>query len=650
MSLIQSAKLMTAAVCLVFAGLAAAPVSAEPQRLYSSMPGLYERVAVNPGTKLHEAPSGSEIGEPSAFSVYYVFDRRTSGGEVWLQVGPNASGDPEGWMVESGGTELRHLLILGPQTRQNRERALYFDSMDSLNAVAQDRNRVDTYLNYVELAANRDAAAAVAGIVGIQPENQASMQDAFGFMPIRQAENVFIPGLGQRNFYQTLSIPLPPEPSGETGFNTGVVFVVDTTASMGPYIEATRQLVRDMRDELAQQPGSEMMSFALVAYRDSIVARPGLDYVTKIVHPLELQFDATGFDGAISNLHEAQVSSQGFNEDALAGLTEALRMDGWDSFQRGVVVLVTDAGMRDETDPLSDTGLALAVIAREAEEKNVSIVSMYLATPEGEETRRYARGQHREVSRWLNGQPAFVEIEDGDIANFSSTTSTMNMFLANLVDAPDDCSRPRQLSDADQLLCELQSRTNALRIEWVARREAIPAEAVASGWVSDVSLDSTRASAQSMAFKPYLLLTRNQLDDLILVLEDLLETAAGDIDSNREAVLQVFQNALSRGAVDPQLLEAVQGGAGNADLFQDDSRMAELLPAFLAELPLRSPFMNLEVSSWINPQEQAVHMLEIRRKLTEYRDYLNDRDRWVALADGAREDEFVYPIPWDRIP
>jgi hypothetical protein len=43
-------------------------------------------------------------------------------------------------------------------------------------------------------------------------------------------------------------------------------------------------------------------------------------------------------------------------------------------------------------------------------------------------------------------------------------------------------------------------------------------------------------------------------------------------------------------------------------------------------------------------------MLEIRRKLTEYRDYLNDRDRWVALADGAREDEFVYPIPWDRIP
>ncbi len=639
------------AIITVFSCFSAAgPVSAEPLRIHDHVEGLYERVAINPGASLADAPGGSDASQPDAFSVFYVFDRQSAGGETWLEVGSNAATAPEGWVRESQSTLLRHMLVLGPQTRQNRERALYFDTLDSIKAVAQDSDRVGTYLEYVRRAGDGDAPAG-AGIVGIQPENQASMFDAFSFMPIRSVESGFVPGLGNSRFFETLSVPLPPDADETNDFRVGVVFVIDTTSSMGPYIERTREMVSDVYKSLQASGEPDKLSFAAVAYRDNMQGVPQLEYVTRTVHPLEEQFDAGAFDRAIAELKEASVSSAGFEEDAVAGLLHALRLDGWDAFEKRVIILVTDAGMRDGDDPLSTEGIDIEVVAGEAEEKRVSIASMYLDTPAGSAGKRAAMRQHTKISRWLNGDPTVVEVADGQFDTFRNDIDRLTQGISGLLESAPDCSRLQELSDVDKVLCEIEDRTKAVRIEWLGRREAIPAEAVASGWVSDVSLDSSNAANKAFAFQPYLLLTRDQLNDLVVVLDELLRTAGSDISSNREKVLEVFQNALARGATDPEILRASTASGGNAAaLFNDDSEMSDMLPAFLAELPLKSNFMQLKASSWINPSEQGAHMLEIRRKVIEYRNYLSDRDRWIALSDGASESEWVYPVPWDRIP
>lgn len=633
-------------VCFTTALFGAA--TAEPNRIYENVEGLFERVAVNPGGKLYDAPNGSVTSAPDAFSVYYVFDQKSVGGDDWLHVGPSAAQSATGWMNASEGTDIRHLLILGPQLRQNRDRALFFESLEDIKAVATSRNRVDDYADLIE---DIDNDGAPDGIVGIQPENQPAMSDAFSFMPIRSVEETFIAGLGNRKLYETQSIPLPPESGGNTEFKLGIVFVIDTTTSMGPYIEGVRSMIRDVSESLVEAATDDQVSFGIVGYRDNIAFKPELEYTSKVVHPLEARFDASAFDRAISRMEEAPVSSPDFQEDAIAGLNTALEMPGWEDFERKIIVLVTDAPTRDGDDMgASSTGLSIEAVSGEAEEKRIIISSLFLSTPEGEQYHRNGRRQFRSVSRWENGSSAFGEIQNGDFVSYSGSLDRLISGASDLLgdDAP-DCSNQSSLSDIDKVLCEIEDRTAAVRLEWLGRRQGVPAPAVSTAWVSGVSLDSERAATQTMAFQPYLLLTRNQMNDLIRILDELVTVVGPDIDKNREDVLRIFQGALSRGAVNSDLLQAATSG-GNAVTLSDYSRMSEFLPAFLSELPLKSPFMELEVGAWININEQAVHMQRISSKITEYRDYLDDDERWIALADGAEYGDLVYPVPWDRIP
>lgn len=53
-------------------------------------------------------------------------------------------------------------------------------------------------------------------------------------------------------------------------FNAGVVFVIDSTISMGPYIERTREAVSKILDRIEAANLEEQVKFGLVSYRDSV--------------------------------------------------------------------------------------------------------------------------------------------------------------------------------------------------------------------------------------------------------------------------------------------------------------------------------------------------------------------------------------------
>lgn len=632
---------------LLFAAMVPSAAIAAPERIFPEVDDLFQRVAVNPGADFYDSPGGSVIDEPDAFSVYYVFDRTQRGGETWLHVGASASRDASAWLKSSESTELRHLLVLGPQSRQNRERALFFESSDDLSAVATSRNRVSVY---EDMIAEVDAGDNPDGVLGIQPENQPAMADAFSFMPIRSVETVFASRLSDVRLFETLSIPLPPDGEGTENFRTAVVFVVDTTISMGPYIDGVRDMMRQVSDSLLSVAQDDQVSFGLVAFRDDADLTPGLEYTQRTALRLSIPFDPAAFDRAISDLEEASVSTPLFEEDALAGLEEALSMTEWEDFEKRIIVLVTDAHTRAGFD--SSTNLPLEHFQNDAEEKRITIATIYLSTPSGTAYHREGRRQYRNLSRWENGASAFLEIPNGEFQTYSADLDRLIRGVTDMLgsDSP-DCSSTGRLSDVDRVLCEIEDRTAAVRMEWIGRREGVAAPAISTAWVSDVSLDSANATSQRMAFQPYLLLTRNQLNDMVRVLERLVDVVGTDIDSNREEVLEIFQGAFSRGAVSIDALRAAAPSAsGTLPTISDYDRMSYFLPAFLSELPLRSPFMELEVSAWINPNEQAAHMLSIRGKLIEFWDYLEDDSRWIALSEGAEHGDMVYPIPWDRIP
>ena len=109
---------------------------------------------------------------------------------------------------------------------------------------------------------------------------------------------------------------------------TAIVFVIDTTISMKPYIDRTRDAVRKIYDQIETADLADKVAFGLVAFRSSTHKTPGLQYATKIFSDLRDGRQRAAFEQALEQVEEAKVSSHSFNEDAFAGLKTAIEVIG----------------------------------------------------------------------------------------------------------------------------------------------------------------------------------------------------------------------------------------------------------------------------------------------------------------------------------
>ena len=126
-------------------------------------------------------------------------------------------------------------------------------------------------------------------------------------------------------------------------FRIGVTFVIDTTRSMQPYVEQVRQVMTRLQDRIGNNPEAERFRFGLVGFRDNIDLAPELDYVTNVFLPLGPDATAARFVETIGQVDVATVNSNGFNEDAIAGIDAALNQMDWTPYGGKFIVLITDA-------------------------------------------------------------------------------------------------------------------------------------------------------------------------------------------------------------------------------------------------------------------------------------------------------------------
>ena len=61
---------------------------------------------------------------------------------------------------------------------------------------------------------------------------------------------------------------------GSDGMTTGIVFIIDTTKSMKPYIDQTREIIRTVYDRLQKSPAKDKVAIAVVAFRSNVEKRP----------------------------------------------------------------------------------------------------------------------------------------------------------------------------------------------------------------------------------------------------------------------------------------------------------------------------------------------------------------------------------------
>lgn len=127
-------------------------------------------------------------------------------------------------------------------------------------------------------------------------------------------------------------------PTGNSGpVGLDLVFLLDSTGSMGDEIDKIKATVGSIASRIEQLPGSSTPRFGLVTYRDR-----GDDYITRA-------WDFTGsIDTFSNNLGNVQAGGGGDEPESVnAGLHDAIHLPGWADNSTGrhlrMIVLVGDA-------------------------------------------------------------------------------------------------------------------------------------------------------------------------------------------------------------------------------------------------------------------------------------------------------------------
>ena len=139
------------------------------------------------------------------------------------------------------------------------------------------------------------------------------IQKNFYLVPILQHQDLYL-GDVQARMLQVASVPLRnPTPAAASNkaakpapaakhYTAGLTFVIDSTLSMDPYIDRTREAVMKIYDSLGDAGLLGNVNFGLVAFRDDPKSAPGLDYRTRTYVTLEQGRDPGTFLTQINNL------------------------------------------------------------------------------------------------------------------------------------------------------------------------------------------------------------------------------------------------------------------------------------------------------------------------------------------------------------
>ncbi|MBR9985992.1 MAG: VWA domain-containing protein [Desulfosarcina sp.] len=621
---------------------------------------LYQRVITHPGAHLYEGASTASAvrkGWIRPFTAYYVFATSQTDATQWLEVGLAPSGTPDGW-IEAGKTSpWLQALTLKFTERTGRQPVLFFKDMVDLEAVAADRDPAGRYLDlmtrFADYQSGDDQNASAFPLVAMEPKWEAVSRDQFYLMPIFQAAELF-EGV---KFLQVASIdPGSGELPLDLDLKTAIAFVVDTTISMKPYIERTRESVRRIYATIEKRGLTDKVAFGLVGYRNSVANAPELEYVSRVYSDLRKATDRDAFEGALASMEEASVSTHSFNEDAFAGLKTALERLDWGPYHSRLIFLITDAGAIRNDDPYSSTGMNANAMADMAAAAGVKIFALHLKTPPGaRETpnnHNYAHKQYQTLTRQSDPTigdlyvPIDAEDATAGVLGFGQVVEDVAGQMVALVQATasgqrlalDDVDMSQPGDVATQAAKKAAILGYALQLDFLGRQGAERVPQVVTSWVSD--MDITRPDIPT--FEVTILLSKNQLSDLHHRLKIILDNAQR---TKRTGARDFFQSILSAAAQtsrDPTRFSQ----RPNQNLGQ-----LGFLAEFLDDLPYRSNIMRLTEEDWyrLSVGEQQAIVDDIKSKIRRYEAYHNDVSNWVSFGPGEPGDA-VYRVPLGMMP
>ncbi len=614
---------------------------------------LFQRVLSVPDAQLYDdARFNADKEEIVPFSVYYVYERKIVDETQWLKVGSSSYGQLAGWMPEHSAITWNQALTVSFKDPQDIQRVLLFKEKDIIKSMVEEY-KIDEYQElYEEVTSGHISKNSP--VIAIQPEAHVDIRNNFYLVPIKQHEDVYI-GNEQGRLLQVASVPLEDNnqklkmKQQVNTYRSGIHFVIDSTVSMGPYIDRTREAVRKVYSTIAKQGLHNQVSFGLTAFRDNIEQVPELDYLTRSVVSIEEGTNAESFFSRVNTVEPATVSSRDFREDAYAGIKSAIDSSNWDGFDARYIVLITDAGPRESHDSLGATRLDAHGLRQLAYDKGISIWVLHLRTPSDLADHDGAAELYKTLSFYPGIGDFYYGVKLGEVDEFGTVLEALANQITQQVLATVNGVPPIPIPDTDNEesneLTVLQNKVaklgNALRLRYLQNEEGKPLPKFFNAWMIDRDFKNPEKSSVDVR----ILLTRDQLSDLKSVMQQVLELAEEGVLSPKNFIddLQSLAATVSR---DPSAVGSSTSGTG--------ANLAEMgyMREYIEDLPYTGEVMNLTLDNWEewSAKEQIEFMHRLESKINYYQALHDHTDLWVTPGGGAVNGNSVFPVVLDLLP
>lgn len=656
-------------------GINASPVTCDGQSpCIETSTGLELKVLPRPFSNIYLDKQANAdavaMANVQAFSPLYVFAREgidlsnPSEPQGWYQVGSNIN-QTVGWMQARDALEWRQALVVAYThpggVAEGRKPVLMFKDAESLRSIVDAE---DMASKAEEVYAAVETSEPPESVISMEPKRYIDINRQFYILPILDWEQLDIYGDEVRLLQIAAAVPGQrgadtlndsgymdqattgrevDQGAGLDNLSIDVVFVMDTTRSMQPYIDKTRDAVKRM----VQATGDRLkdkVKFGLVGYRDSVAAAPGVEYTSRNFTP-EL-VDANTLIDVLTN--EAKATSAGsldYAEEVFAGVDVGLRSK-WRPGTLRFIVLVGDASAHPRGHPQNTTGKDETDLRRELDDAGIHLISIHLQDQRATEDHNRAIAQFGQLAqvRGSDGQQALIEVNAFKEGDFEAAVDSVvggvvtrfeqSLALRSLPPPPPMPEYGADLDAATQGQVAMNKVWQAALIEYLGKGARPPKDIVA--WAMDRDL----LNPTDTALEVRVLVTREQLSSLVQAL-------------NR--VLEAFEKSeKSQG----QFFEALQSLSGQAMKRPEDlghaQNLAEtgLLPSFIQSLPYHSAILSLtnEMYASFTPEQRVQLEWGLRAKLAQYVAINAEVDAWHRLNESDPASELVHPLHIDYLP
>ncbi|WP_286800439.1 vWA domain-containing protein, partial [Pseudomonas sp. UBA4034] len=605
---------------------------------------LFQRVLSKPGAKLSSDAGGAPGKTLPAFSVLYVYQRKDIDGQPWVRVGAATDGRSDGWLPAAQVSDWKQSLVLKFTERSGRAPVMFLRQSGEVEKLLADPAAAKGVL--VKAQKNREDNGQV---LALEPSASAVPQNQFYLLPIFDSKESFDENGQPVQLLNVASIDPGNSPvakpstpvlnANADAFRTAVVLVVDTTVSMQPYIDQVRDVVHELQTRIAERGELDSVSFGLVGFRNSIKKTPGLEYVAKTLITLDQGRDPQRFLDMARQVKASTVSSHSFNEDAFAGVMQAVEGMDWSGYGGRIILLVTDAGALRKNDPFAATQMNEAEVRQAALGKQIKIYALHLRTDAGKKTHAGAESQYRILTADANPQigDLYTPVPGGDVRKLGERVDEIGTVFANLVHQVRS-NTPQAvptLSAAPSLADKSAAVGYAMHMDFLGRKTASQAPQLVSAWTADRDLTNPALPA----FQVCVMLTKLQLNDLQQSLK-LIVDAARKTQTSPKDFFQEIASASAYMSRDPQ---ALRKGGNLAD--------GGILGEYLEGLPYRSKSLNMTQDLWLSLSvaEQEDFIDELDSKIRLYETFHNDVANWVRFGD-AEPGDALYRVPLSTLP